>query len=69
MFTVLYQSINQSDRYSINIPGGARLNGETAESLSNDKILSAVQDINWPLGKLVLWTKGQIKEMCVQMYF
>ena len=36
------QSINQSNFYCVNIPGEARLSGETAESVFNSKIKETV---------------------------
>ena len=40
--SIIYQSINQSNFYSANIPGEARFSGATAKSVFNSKIEETV---------------------------
>ena len=59
----LNKSINQSNVYSANIPGKARLSGSTAESIAKSRIQSTGHRACWHL-----WGKGQVKEMCLQIF-
>ena len=52
--------------YSANNPGAARVCGTTATSVSNNKNLVAVKDINKLLGMLVFMGERPNQEMCLQ---
>ena len=61
-------SINQSNFYSANIPGEARLSGATAKSVFNSKSRKQFRNINRPWGVTVSMGKAK-SERCVFWYF
>ena len=64
-----YQSINQSNFYSANIPGEARLSGATAKSVFNSKIEENSSVTSTGHGEWrYLWGKAKSKR-CVFTYF
>ena len=62
--------VNQSPRdiYSANIPGVARISGETAESMFTTKLKQKFCDITGHQAYWCLRTKGQVKEMSFETF-
>ena len=65
----IYLSINQSNFYSANIPGEARLSGATAESLFNTKIDEAVPQHQWAIGCVGVYGEKPTSKRCILRCF
>ena len=62
-----WSNINQSDFYSANIPGIARLSGATTKSVFKGKIDEAVPQHQQVIGHAGVYRgKGQVKKICLE---
>ena len=66
---IINQSINQSNFYSANIPGEARLSGATAESVFNSKIEETVPLNQQAMGSDGIYGGKTESKRCVFRYF